>query len=107
MWNVTVGSSIAHLIEFGVGGHWITPRSDAQKRRNALRVARATGDAEKAAALLIGGKFVGRKVWHPGFAAIPFLRPAFEQNAERVISVVAARIKAQLDSYDQGKRYRL
>ncbi|HBV97777.1 MAG: hypothetical protein JL50_02950 [Peptococcaceae bacterium BICA1-7] len=54
------------FIEYGVGSHLIRP-----KRKEVL--------ANKSA-----GEFFGEKVNHPGIAKKPFLRPALDENEDRI-----------------------
>ena len=64
----------AHLIELGVKPHKISVKGKK--------------------ALIINGDFVRKGVSHPGFAAKPFLRPAYENEKPRFIRNVEEAVKA-------------
>ncbi len=57
--------------EYGVAAHAITVKEGSKKT-----------------ALRIGDNFVGAAVMHPGHAAQPFLRPAFDTKAAEAIDVI-------------------
>jgi HK97 gp10 family phage protein len=102
VYNVAVRSRSAHLIEFGTSPHPIAPRNAVSRLLSAMRSAR-----EGAEAMTIGGRFVGGAVQHPGSRPFPFLRPALERNADRVIAIAAAALRRQIANYQAGKRVRL
>lgn len=67
---------IAHFLEFGTAAHWIRPR--------------------KAKALHIGGRWV-RRAYHPGMAARPFMRPAFDESANDAKTAAGNKTKQLLE----------
>ncbi len=76
----------AHLIEGGVRPH-------ATGRGSKLARLRKKGGMSQA---VQGGR------QHPGFAARPFLRPAYERNKARIEEVMAAEIGAGITKLAQG-----
>lgn len=66
----------AHLVEFGVAPHEITPKTKQ------VMVDAATSGRSGATQF---GTVFGKKVQHPGVPAKPFLTPAFEQNKRAII----------------------
>lgn len=82
----------AHLVEFGTGPHIIKPNAT---RRVILRLR-----GEKVSeywGLGYKGRF-GKKVKHPGATAQPFLRPAFDESANQMISAMQKRIKRGIEA---------
>lgn len=66
---------IATFLEFGAAAHWIRPR--------------------KAKALRIGGRWV-RRAYHPGIAARPFMRPAFDESVGSAQTAAGTKTKELL-----------
>lgn len=66
----------AHLVEFGTRRHWIKPK--ARKSLFFAGIAKEVVD-------------------HPGAADKPFLRPAFEGNADDALRAIADYVRARLD----------
>ncbi len=52
--------------------------------------------AKKARSLGAKGQF-GKKVQHPGYAARPFLRPALDQNVQRIVNIMGYKLMAWID----------
>lgn len=70
------GSYLAIWLEYGTAKHEITVR--------------------KARSLVIGGKFVGTSVQHPGVDPHPFLRPALDLKIREAIAAAQAFIDARV-----------
>jgi len=66
----------AHLVEFGTSAHEIKP-----KRKKAMKY----GDEFSA------------KLFHPGFHQKPFMRPAFDENADAAITAMGRRLNKWLE----------
>lgn len=69
-------SYLGLLMEYGVKPHVITARNGGTLR--------------------IGRNTVGKSVRHPGHASRPFLRPALDMNADRIINLVGEYISQYL-----------
>jgi HK97 gp10 family phage protein len=76
----------AHLVEFGTAPHFIPKFGEKLERP-----------------LFLGGKGMeGRYVWrveHPGAEKHPFMRPAFDENAERVVVKMGDVMKKKLEKW--------
>lgn len=72
-------SFLGHFMEYGVSPHLIT--------------------AQKGGVLRIGRNRVGKAVKHPGHVARPFMRPALDANAAKVITLVADFIRENIANY--------
>lgn len=84
------GSYLAPWLEYGTEPHII--RAKDPEGRTAGRLNRLN----KRGALMIGGKFVGDLVWHPGARKLPFMRPAMDQREEQAVTVIGEQIAARL-----------
>lgn len=99
------GSAAAIWIEYGVKPHWITvadgeidavnkslkPLKRGERSRKTLM-----RHVNKRGSLIIGGKFVGPYVRHPGHRAFPFARVSLDAKATEAISVMGQYIAARL-----------
>lgn len=100
---VSAYSRNAHLLEFGVAPHTISARGALRRAAAAYADARSSGDARRAAALAIGGRPVASPVRHPGHRAFPFMRPAFDRNADRCLAVIADHVERGTQAYWDDK----
>jgi len=66
----------AHFMETGTTPHTIT--------------------AKKAKSLGVDGRF-GKSVKHPGYAARPFLRPALDNNVQRIVNAMGYKLMQWMD----------
>ena len=79
-YSVAVSNQKFYLMyrEFGVAGHTIKPKNK-----------KALGDRQT-------GEFFGGEVQHPGQPAQPFLRPALDNNINRILEEMRKKIAARL-----------
>ncbi len=90
-------SFLGLMIENGVAPHFISVGTDAGATAKERRAAtKLTNQRIKRGSLVINGKFVGDEVHHPGVPAHPFMRPAFDENAEEAINAVGSYIRDRL-----------
>ncbi len=94
-------SFLATFIEYGVAPHWITVDDALTPTRNTRRGVKKVGIGTvnkmvKRGSLVIGGKFVGASVHHPGHAAFPFLRPALDVKAAEAINAMGEYVRSRL-----------
>ncbi len=82
------GAYLAPWEEYGTDPHFISV-DDSQ--REGLSV-RKVNDRVKAGSLVIGGKFVGTTVHHPGARPHPVWRPALDLKAADAIAAAQAHI---------------
>ena len=69
----------AHMVEKGTKPHKIKPYKGRKK------------------VLAAGGVIYGRSVRHPGAKAMPFMKPALEQNVPEVLKTVASRMSLLIE----------
>lgn len=86
------GAYIAPWLEYGTSAHFISV-DDSQ--REGMSVSRIN-KLEKSGSLVIGGKFVGSTVWHPGARAHPFLRPALDIKAVAAVAAAQGYINSRV-----------
>lgn len=75
----------ATWLEYGTAPHFIAVD---ESQRQGMSVGRIN-TLQQAGSLVIGGKFVGKTIWHPGARPNPFLRPALD--AKEAEAVAAAQ----------------
>lgn len=68
------GYNLPLWLEYGTEPHFVSV-DDSQRAGMSVRKA---NERTKEGSLVIGGKFVGSTVWHPGARPHPFLRPALD-----------------------------
>lgn len=97
------GAFIAPWLEFGTGAHLISVREDlkpARKKRDGRMEAwsvKLINKAVKRGSLVIGDKYVGASVQHPGADPSPFLRPAVDAKLQAGITAMAEYISMRLE----------
>jgi len=67
----------AHMVEFGTRAHVIKT-------------------VTRKGSLVIGGRFVGRSVQHPGARPRPFMRPSLDGKAQEAVIAVGEQMKVRL-----------
>lgn len=77
IYQVGARHPVAHLIEFGVAPHTIK--------------------AKRKKVMSDGSTFYGKTVKHPGFSAKPFLRPAFDQSAQKVLQAMNKKLMKDIE----------
>lgn len=90
------GSYLGPWLEYGTDPHFISV-DDSQ--RNGMSVRRINQNA-KDGSLVIGGKFVGATVFHPGARPHPFLRPALDIKENEAVAAAQAYINRRVASGD-------
>lgn len=83
-------------LEFGTDPHFIRVDDTQRKGRGIGRINQQVRDARGDGSLVIGGKFVGDTVWHPGARPHPFLRPALDIKEADAIAAAQAYINARV-----------
>lgn len=85
-WAYSVGT----WLEWGTDPHFI---SVADEQRGGKSIGRINAEVREGS-LVIGGKFVGQTVHHPGATPSPFLRPALDLRASEGIAAAQSYINA-------------
>lgn len=82
--------------EYGTAPHFITVADGQRQGLGIRRINQRVGEADGNASLVIGGKFVGKTVFHPGAKAHPFLRPALDFKGAEAVRTAQAYINARV-----------
>lgn len=83
---------VAIFEEYGVAPHYL------QAGGGTLSARQLTQSARRAGRLNVAGQYVSGEVFHPGYAAHPFMRPALDAKAEEAVKAFAEKISAFLES---------
>lgn len=90
------GAFIAPWLEYGTSPHFITVDDRQRDGRGVRRINQQVREAGGDGSLVIGGKFVGATVFHPGAQPHPFLRPALDHKRAEAIAAAQAYINTRL-----------
>jgi HK97 gp10 family phage protein len=82
------GAFIAPWLEYGTAPHFISVAEDQRQGMGIRRI----NQKQKEGSLVIGDKFVGPTVFHPGARPHPFLRPALDVKESEAIAAAQAYI---------------
>lgn len=88
--------SLALWAEYGTSPHFISVDDEQRKGLGIGRINTKVREAGGDASLVIGGKFVGKTVFHPGAAAHPFLRTSLDLKQGEAVAVAQAYINGRL-----------
>jgi len=83
--------SVANWLEYGTDAHFI---SVAKEDRGGKSVARINATDKRS--MIIGGKFVGDTVFHPGAKPHPFLRPTLDIDGPKAVAEAQNFINAHV-----------
>ncbi|MEG3089503.1 HK97 gp10 family phage protein [Sphingomonas sp. PB4P5] len=84
--------SVATWLEYGTDPHFISV-DDSQ--RDGMTVKRVN-EQTKTGSLVIGGKFVGATVFHPGARAHPFMRVSLDVKEAEAVAAARSYINARV-----------
>ena len=90
------GRSLGFWSEYGTSPHFISVDEDQRAGRSVGRINRLLKSGDGSPSLVIGGKFVGATVFHPGAQAQPFLRPALDLKKVEAIAAAQNYIDSHL-----------
>jgi hypothetical protein len=90
------GAYKAPWLEHGTDPHLISVDAEQSGGRTVRRINRLAKGEDSSHSLVIGGKFVGGTVFHPGAKPYPFMRPAVDQREAAAIAAIGAHIKLKL-----------
>lgn len=83
------------FLEWGTAMHVISARDEARDGKTVKRLNMEL----KRGSLVIGGKFVGASVVHPGARPYPFLRPALDAKLGEGLTKMGAYLQMRLDKH--------
>lgn len=95
------GRSLGYWSEYGTSPHFISVDEGQRAGRGIGRINQQVKANDGNASLVIGGRFVGSTVFHPGAQAHPFLRPALDLRGAEAIAAAQSYINSHL----QGGRF--
>ncbi|HEY0130116.1 MAG TPA: HK97 gp10 family phage protein [Allosphingosinicella sp.] len=90
------GSYIAPWEEYGTAPHLISVDESQRGGMSIGRINRLAKDPDSNHSLVIGGKFVGKTVLHPGARAHPFLRPALDIKEAAAVAAAQGYINSRV-----------
>lgn len=88
--------SVGTWLEYGTSGHFISVDDSQRGGRGIGRINQQVREADGDASLVIGGKFVGKTVWHPGARPHPAFRPALDAKERDAIATAQGYINARV-----------
>lgn len=88
--------SVGIWLEYGTAPHFITVDDSQRKGRGIGRINQQVGEARGDGSLVIGGKFVGKTVFHPGARPHPTFRPALDRKEAEAVSAAQAYINTRV-----------
>lgn len=91
--------SVATWNEYGTSPHFISVDKEQRRGRSVGRINQQVREADGAASLVIGGKFVGKTVWHPGTYSRPVFRPAADLKAAEAKAAAQAYVNAHVSRH--------
>jgi hypothetical protein len=90
------GAYIAPWLEYGTSAHFISVDESQRQGRSVGVINKSAKEAGGNHSLVIGGKFVGTTVLHPGARPHPFLRPALDLKQDEAIAAAQRYISARV-----------
>lgn len=86
------GAQKAPWLEFGTDPHFISVDDEQSGGRTVRRINRLA----KEGSLVIGGKFVGKTVHHPGAKPYPFMRPPLDTRETAAVDAMVSYARKRL-----------
>lgn len=96
-------TNLAMWVEYGTAAHYIKVPDEARptrkKRNGTVKMVsmKYMNKMVNRGSLVIGGNFVGASVHHPGAKPKPYMRPAFDNYADKALLAVGEAIKKRLN----------
>jgi hypothetical protein len=103
--TVYTRSFLAPWLEYGTAAHLVAVRAEVRPvrqlrdGRKKLWSVRQINRAAARGSLVIGNRFVGSVVSHPGASPHPFMRPAVDAKVEAGVEAMAQYIQARLEKF--------
>lgn len=88
--------SLGVWLEWGTSAHFISVDESQRQGRSIGRINRLAKEPDSSHSLVIGGKFVGKTVLHPGARPHPFLRPALDTKEREAIAAAQTYINSRI-----------
>lgn len=94
------GRTVGNWLEWGTSAHFISVDDSQRGGRSVARINQQVAAEGGNSSLVIGGKFVGATVWHPGARPHPVFRPARDLKEAEAIAAAQGYINARLAKGD-------
>lgn len=91
-WARAVGT----WLEYGTSPHFISVDKSQRRGRSVSRINQQANGHDTSHSLVIGGKFVGATVFHPGARPHPTFRPALDTKEADAITAAQGYINARI-----------
>jgi hypothetical protein len=88
--------SIATWLEYGTSPHFISVDDSQRRGMSVGRINQRANDPDSSHSLVIGGKFVGATVFHPGARPHPAFRPALDADRDDAIAAAQSYINGRV-----------
>jgi HK97 gp10 family phage protein len=88
--------SRALWLEYGTSPHFISVDDEQRQALGIRRINAKVKEADGDGSLVIGGKFVGKTLFHPGARPHPFLRPALDTKEAEAVTAMQSYINARV-----------
>ena len=90
------GRSVGNWMEYGTEAHFISVDASQRRGRSVSKINQQVREERGNQSLVIGGKFVGATVWHPGTNPQPVFRPARDLRASEAKAAAQHYIKTRI-----------
>lgn len=90
------GRTVGNWMEYGTKEHFISVDDSQRRGRGIGLINQQLREAGGNQSLVIGGKFVGKTVWHPGTDPQPVFRPARDLMAEEAKAAAQNYIRTRI-----------
>lgn len=88
--------SLGTWLEYGTSPHFISVDDSVRQGMSAARINRLAKEPDHSHSLIIGGKFVGATVFHPGARPEPVFRPALDTKQAEAIAAAQGYINSHV-----------
>lgn len=92
-------SARAAWLEYGTAPHFISVDDSQRNGRGVGRINQQLREAGGNGSLVIGGKFVGDTVFHPGARPHPLFRPALDLKEADAIRAAQSHVSARISKH--------
>lgn len=90
------GRSVGIWLEWGTDPHFISVDDSQRNGMSVGRINRLAKEPDAGHSLVIGDKFVGKTVFHPGARPHPTFRPALDTKEAEAIAAAQGYIRARI-----------
>jgi hypothetical protein len=88
--------SVGIWLEYGTSPHFISVDDSQRQGMSVGRINKQAAEGDRSHSLIVGGKFVGATVFHPGARAHPTFRPALDLKEAEAIAAARGYINSHV-----------